>query len=39
MLNLDLTFEEVLEEYFSENKKINEQRVSKFCLDILSDFT
>ena len=38
MHNLDLSFEEVLEEYFSEDSLINEERVIKFCSDVLSDF-
>jgi hypothetical protein len=35
MFNLDLTFEEVLEEIFDENTLINEEKVSKFCNNIL----
>jgi hypothetical protein len=37
MFNLDLTFEEILEDIFSLNEDENERRVEKFCSDVLNN--
>jgi hypothetical protein len=37
MFNLDLLFDELLEEIFSVNEDENETKVTKFCSDILND--
>jgi hypothetical protein len=38
MFNLDLSFEELLEEIFSSNLDENENTVMLFCENILKDF-
>ncbi len=35
MFNLDLTFEELLEDIFTSNQNENESRVKSFCEDII----
>ena len=35
MHNLDLSFEELLEDIFSDNEDVNESKVSSFCDQIL----
>jgi hypothetical protein len=37
MFNLDLTFDELLEEIFSNNEDENETKVKKFCDEVLKD--
>jgi hypothetical protein len=37
MFNLDLTFEEILEDIFSLNQDNNEIKVTKFCSDVLNN--
>jgi hypothetical protein len=37
MFNLDIEFEELLEDIFSEDLNSNEEKVLKFCKDILID--
>ena len=37
MHNLDMSFEEILEEIFESNLKDNEQKVKQFCEDIIKD--
>ncbi len=37
MFNLDLPFDELLEDIFSDNNDLNETRVKLFCEQILKD--
>jgi hypothetical protein len=37
MFNLDLNYDEILEDIFTENIVQNEEKVKKFCADILND--
>ncbi len=36
MHNLDLSFEDIIEDIFDEDQSVNEEKVKKFCNDILN---